>query len=365
MTASFRHRVAMGDPQAPLAHVLRVLDVHGLLDGDRLRGDVQLVSLGDHFDWGPPEVRDDATADGLALLTWLASHPAEQVVLLAGNHDLARVCELSHFADDAAFQEARRLADEAYRLGDVDDARQAQLLGRYPFLPDAECVARDFSCFSVAQRQLVTALLRSRRLRLAHAHQGLLLVHAGVTVDELSALELPADSAEAIARALNAFLDDRVMRWTQGPLSLEPLHQPGDAQRGEGRGALFHRPVDPAYAKPGQLDGPPRRRFDPRRLPHGVPQAIGHVRDGKCRDEMPRWCEPGGQDGPLRSLTITGDAVRYQLGCADDARLLFLDGGMRHVAPEAYQLLDLDRRQPRSKVLMSGTWSDSPKKRPA
>ena len=47
----FRRHVAMGDPQAPFATVLAVLDRHGLLKNDgQLRDDVQLVSMGDHFD---------------------------------------------------------------------------------------------------------------------------------------------------------------------------------------------------------------------------------------------------------------------------------------------------------------------------
>lgn len=351
----FRHHVAMGDPQAPFATVKRVLGARGLLDGDRLRADVQLVSIGDHFDWGPPEARREATDDGFALLSWLASHPADQVVLIAGNHDLARVCELSHFEDDDAFAAARQLADEAYRRGNVDRERQADFLQRYPFVATAESLSRDLSCFSVAQRELVTELLRGRRLRLAHEHRGLLVVHAGVTVDDLAALRIDADTAAGVAHALNGFLDERVARWTGSALDLEPFHQAGDAKRGEGRGALFHRPVDPAHAKPGQLDGPPRRRFDPRRLPAHFPQAVGHVRDKKCREEMPAWCEPGAVDGPLRSLTVEGDVVRYQLGCVTDARLIFIDGGMLQASADAYELLDLDARQPTSKVVISGT----------
>lgn len=345
----------MGDPQAPLATVRAVLAAHGLLDGDRIRSDVQLVSIGDHFDWGPPEARREATDDALALLSWLASHPADQVVLLAGNHDLARVCELALFDDDASFDAARQEADEAYRRGDVDRERQAALLARYPFLPTAELLSRDFSCFSVAQRKLVKELLLARRLRLAHEHRGLLLVHAGVTVDDLALLNGDTSTAAGAARALNTFLDERVARWNGGPLDLEPLHRPGDSRRGEGRGVLFHRPVDPTLAKPGQLDGPPRRRFDPRRLPSHFPQAVGHVRDQKCREEMARWCEPGGVDGPLRSLTVDGERVRYQLGCQADARLYFIDGGMLFAQVNEYELLDLDRRQPMSKLAISGT----------
>ncbi|MCC6334750.1 MAG: metallophosphoesterase [Myxococcales bacterium] len=355
MAGPFRHHVAIGDPQAPFATVRAVLAAHHLLDGERLRGDVLLISIGDHFDWGPPEARREATDDALAMLSWLASHPPDQVVLLAGNHDLARVGELSHFADDSAFDAARQQADLAYRRGNVDRERQAELLERYPFLPTAELLSRDCSCFSVAQRVLVTELLRTRRFRLAHEHQGLLVVHAGVTLDDLALLHGDTSTAAGAAHALNAFLDDRVARWKDGPLDLTPLHQAGDAKRGEGRGVLFHRPVDPKLAKPGQLDGPPRRRFDPRRLPPNFPQAVGHVRDKKCREELAAWCEPGSVDGPIRSLRVEADMVRYQLGCQVDARMYFIDGGMLHARAEDYELFDLDRRQPMSKLVISGT----------
>jgi hypothetical protein len=51
-------------------------------------------------------------------------------------------------------------------------------------------------------------------------------------------------------------------------------------------------------------------------------------------------------DATLRSLTVSGDGVRYEAGCNPDARLYFTDAGMLHVPPESYPLLDLDTRQP-------------------
>ena len=77
MTKTF----VMGDPQAPFAKVLEVLDRHGALAGDRLAGDVTLVSIGDHFDY---DHRDPVTAgeEGLRLLSWLASHDPAQVAIL-------------------------------------------------------------------------------------------------------------------------------------------------------------------------------------------------------------------------------------------------------------------------------------------
>ncbi len=347
----------MGDPQAPFETVRGVLDHHGLLEHGRLRADVQLVSMGDHFDWGPPSDRKRATDDAIALVKWLASHPPEQVIMLAGNHDLARVGELYPFADDAAFEAAWAMAMGAYQDGKPDPEASRRFVERYPHVPDAECLARDFSCYSAAQRELVTGLLRSGRLVLAHAHAGLLLVHAGVTEEDFALVgAVPRDAQEAAA-SLNAFLRQRVQAWKEGPLALTPLHQPGSLTGGVARGVLFHRPAVPS-ADP-QFHGPPRRRFDPRGLPAAFPQAIGHIRDKKCRELLGDWAdaEPA-EDGVLRALQIDGEQVRYARGTPADARLYFLDAGMNHGPAAGYQLFDLDRRellQPTSKVAISGT----------
>jgi hypothetical protein len=342
----FRHHLAIGDPQAPFATVLEVLDRARLLgDHGMLRDDVHLVSIGDHFDFGPVSGRERATADAVALLAWFSAHPPEQLTLLLGNHDLARVGELAHFVDDEAFLAARAKADALYRHGDPDLAAQPAFLEAYPFLPDVESISRDLSCFALEQRRLVEELLRTRRFRLATHHADLLLVHAGVTLDDLAGIGAPTDSARAVAEALNGFLDSRLEAWAGGVLDLAPFHQPGAAKTGSGRGALYHRPTDPAIAAPGDFEGPPRRRFDPRQLPAGFTQVIGHIRDKKCRELMPGWSEPtAAGDGPLRSLAIDGDAVRYVAGVAPGARLIFIDGGLLHTSAERYQLLDLDTR---------------------
>lgn len=338
----------MGDPQAPFSTVLGVLEAHRLLRSDgRLRDDVQLVSMGDHFDWGRPTERAQATADGVKFLSWLAAHPPEQTVIIAGNHDLARVCELAPFTTDEAFELAFAHASAAYRGGDVDEAAERAFLEKYDHVPDAECLARDFSCFSTEQQRLVTELLRTGRLVLAHEHGGLLLVHAGVTSADLALIGATPSTAADAARALNAFLAERVQRWSGGRLELGPLHQPGSATRGVARGALFHRP---AFPRPDpQFDGPPRRRFDPRGLPSAFPQAIGHIRDKKARELLGEWADGAAPvDGPIRSLRIDAGAVRYQSGVLDDARLYFLDCGMSHTRPERYELFDLDARRPLS-----------------
>ncbi len=337
--------VAIGDPQAPLATFLRVLECNGLLgDEGRLRAEVALISMGDHFDWGTPEQREQATAEGTALLSWLAAHPADQAAIVLGNHDLARVGELAGLGDEA-YAVMRSAADAVYKRGQVDEEAQRALLKRWPRLPTAELAARDFSSFSKAQSALVEALLRGRRARLGFEHRGLLLVHAGLTIDELALLGNPRTAAET-ALALDAFLDRGLDSWRDGPLELAPLHLPGNAARGEGRGILYHRPADPSLGQPDLFAGPPRRRFDPRRLP-AFTQAIGHIRDGKCRKLLPGWCvsEPEA-DGPMRSLALDGALPRYGRGAWPDARVLFLDGGMSHAAPEHYQLLDLDSRAP-------------------
>lgn len=319
-------RVAMGDPQAPFETVLAVLRLHRLLDGDRLRDDVQLVSMGDHFDFGPPEHRAAATRDGLRLVEWLASHPPEQVVMLLGNHDLARVGELGPFVTDAEFELAHAHATQVYRQGGDEVAFRQ----RYPNVADAEALARDFSCFSVAQRELVQRLMQSRRFQLAHAHEGLLLVHAGVTRDDFARLGAAPKTAEEAARALNA-------------ADLKLLHRPGSAATQWGSGVFFHRPAFPKDTP--DFAGPFRRRYDPRWLPAEFPQAIGHIRDKKCHELLKPWAldaEP--LDGPIRSLRVNGESVEYARGTFEDARLYLLDGGMLHASPQAYELFDLDTR---------------------
>lgn len=337
-----RH-VAIGDPQASFETFVRILDGHGLLDDEgALASDVHLVSMGDHFDYGKPELRAQATKAGSSILSWLASHPPEQVTILIGNHDLARVCELFPFSDQSfilAHAEARAL----YEAKAPADA----FLKKYPSVPDTECLARDYSCFAASQRDLVTELLRNGRLRLAAHHKGLLLVHAGVTIDDFALAGIDARDAASASEGLNRFLDERLAAWRDGPLQLAPLHQTGTPSTGEGRGVLYHRPCDPSTQPPSRLDGPPRRRFDPRTLPAAFPQAIGHIRDNKCRELMPHWSPPGAAvDGPLRSLVVDADRVSYVVGCRADARLFFTDAGMSHAHPDRYELFDLDARAP-------------------
>lgn len=344
-------RVAVGDPQAPLPVFLEILERHGLLGEDGwLAGDVELVSIGDHFDFGGSAERHRAAADGLAILAWLGAHPPDQVVLIAGNHDLARVGELCDFDDDT-FASVHEQAVLAYRDGDPEPELERALCEAYPSLATAEVAARDFSAFSVAQRELVWALLRARRLRLAYApNDDVVFCHAGVTRDHLTAIGLPAAEharASAVAGALNAALDAAVSSHGAGALSVGGLHRPGAWEGGEGGGMLYHRPANPEVApnRGHDLGDTLGRRFDPRRLPAGLTQVIGHVADAKCRELLGPWArdeEP--RPGALRHLESDGTRVAYRTGVpsgappANTARLVFIDGLMNRTPAAQYAI---------------------------
>ncbi len=343
-------RFAVGDPQAPLSRLQALLGHHGLLGPDgSLAEDVFLISVGDHFDYGAVEQRREAAAEGLQVLAWLASHPPDQVVLIAGNHDLGRVGELAGFSDDA-FEEASDAAAAAYRGGNVDPAAERDVLARWPALPSAEVAARDFAAFNVAQRELVADLLRTQRLRLAYAEGGRLFCHAGVTLNVLESIGLPLGSSpEVIADALNHRLDDAFARWDGGALAVPGVHQPGSAALGEGVGMLYHRPAHPdlevnrGYA----MDGALSRRFDARRIPLGVTQVVGHISDKKCRSLLGPWCDDAApRPGVIRSLVTDGQTVRYRHGHPgplDDAQgaIVFIDGGMNRTPAAEYELFAL------------------------
>lgn len=343
-------RVAVGDPQASLGKFLGVLEQHRLLGADGLlEPDVELVSIGDHFDYGSSAERVGAAQDGLAILSWLASHPPDQVRLIAGNHDLGRVGELADL-DDAAFNLAHERAVAAYRGGDPDRELQRAFCDAHPCFATAEVAARDFAAFCAAQRDLVWALLRARRLRLAHAGDDrLLFCHAGATRDHLAAIDAPehGDAVE-IADALNAALDAAVASHASGGLSVSALHRPGNAAIGEGGGMLYHRPANPdAPANRGHdLHDPLGRRFDPRRLPRGLRQVIGHISDTKCRELLGAWACGESRPGELRHLTTDGARVSYRAGLpdapanAETAELIFIDGLMNRTPVEQYALFE-------------------------
>ncbi len=332
----------MGDPQAPLSKVFAVLDAHALRDGQgRLRDEVHLVSMGDHFDWGGKDAREAAAQDAMALLDWLTSHDPVQVTIILGNHDTSRVGELQAF-DDETFARAQQEADAGYL--EHRAPRSEEAFRRAWNQPSWEIVSRDFSSFRAEQRPRVAQLLRTGRFRLAFEAGGVLLTHAGVTDDELDHLSMPAKErtdAAAVASALNEALDRAVDAWRGEPFEIPGLHVPGHA-REEGKGMLFHR----AALRPEVALPVPRRRFPPSRLPAGLTQGIGHIRDKKCRELLEAMDEPP-TEGPLRTLRVTGDRIRYMRGVdvsdRSAATMIFLDGAMLSADPSHYELLDLDR----------------------
>jgi Calcineurin-like phosphoesterase len=336
---SGRRVVAMGDPQAPFARVMDVLKARSLLAGDKLADDVHLVVMGDYFDYGGPEERASSAEGSARLLAWLVSHAEEQVTLIAGNHDLARVGELAHL-DDATFARAQAEADKGYY--DKAPVRPEQAFKDEFDLPTWEIAARDFCAFRERQRALVADLLSARRMRAAFAPSAhVLMVHAGVTSAQLQAAGAgPAKDARVLANALNRALYAGFDAWRAGTtkkLTLPGLHVPGGAT-GEGTGFFYHRPsLDPTTS--------PGRRFHPRELPVGLTQVVGHIGDKKTRELL--GVDPAGaKDGPLRHLVVRGDSVQYAHGLPaepapktlDVATMIFTDGGMLRAAPAEYEL---------------------------
>ena len=376
MTRTF----VIGDPQGPFSKVLEVLDHHHALDDDKLASDVVLVSIGDHFDY---DLRNPgpASAEGLKILRWLASHDPQQVILLLGNHDASRVMELATLTDEE-FQRARLLAravDAAENNVSTDSladiaaaaaaeqdevaAAKAAYAAAFPELPPHGVVGRDYAAFTSEQRALVMELLLAGRFRLAATGaladgRSVLLTHAGVTSRELDMLGLPgARMPAAIADALQAHLAAAVDRvrddWQRGelaPLSLEPLHVTG-ARGEEGGGLLYHRPSNPAQGdKAWRLDPSRPRRFDPRTLPIGLTQIAGHSGHAKCVAELGPWATPKAKarkHGGIRTLRVDGaGAISYDMGVAppssgDVADLILIDGELRRVAAVDVALLPL------------------------
>jgi hypothetical protein len=345
-----RRAVAIGDPQTTAERFFAVLAHHDLLDDDGvLRADVQLASLGDHFDFNPRHRAPAGQAvDGARILAWLAAHPREQVTIVIGNHDASRVMEFSH-ATDARIAAAR---------GQLD-APAAEFARAFPELPVPGLIAKDYLCFVEAQRAQVERLLLAGRMSLAAtAARGghrRLLVHAGVTMREVDLLGCAVGVA-AIADALQAHLARAVdavrARWIAGEraaLDLGDVHVAGDKGRDdvrlrEGGGLLYHRPADPARM---HHDADRPRRYDPRTLPRGVVQVVGHTNDRKCRRELAPWLAA---DLPayaaVRTLAVgdAADDVVYRAGVIDGVAtgLVLADPDMSHAAVEDIAIVELD-----------------------
>lgn len=232
----------MGDPQTTFAKVLGILEKHDLLGGDGyLREDVGLVSIGDHFDFHAHDGKAMAAVgrDGMDNLRWLAEHPPDQVVIVMGNHDSARVMELA-FETDESFAAARALAAVAL-AEDPPGEKTREFVATYPRIAKPGLADRDFASFSVAQRELVQQLVLAGRMRLAclgyHAGKPVLLTHAGVTNAEVKELGVEP-RAEALAVALEDHLRKAVAgvrcAWESdepAALDLRPLHFAGESGR--------------------------------------------------------------------------------------------------------------------------------------
>lgn len=353
---------AVGDPQSSSARFFGALAAHDLLGADGwLARDVRLVAMGDYFDYHVPE-RAAAQVEGVRILAWLAAHPAEQVTILLGNHDTARVMELAAI-DDERFELAHQRATAIVQLPrEQRAAHTAAFLREFPELATPGYAARDYNAFTTEQRELVRSLLVARRCVLAtveRAHGATaLLTHAGVTTVQLGQLAMPDErEPQRIADALNRLLERAIAdvdsAWRSGqstPLSLAPLHVAGEGGK-EGGGLLYHRPADPD--RPGadpaweQAAHAPRR-FDPRDLPRGLVQIVGHTGHKKASDELPRWRDAAPPSrGGLRTLCVNehGD-VRYTRGItpatANAAVVWMIDPEMHYVpTAEDVALLEL------------------------
>ena len=355
---------AIGDLQTSLVRVLEVLDGAGLLGPDgTLEPDVGLISVGDHFDY--PGADDSVGRQGMRVLRWLAQHPPDQVIILAGNHDLTRVSELAYETDET-FARARALARQilaARRNPALTHSLKLRFVREFPRIPIYNIAARDYVSFSEAQRALVSDLLTHGRMVVACSAQlpggaPLLITHAGVTHRQLAQLGL-ADVRDVtvIADRLNEWFAQAVARvsdrWARGELAaldLRPVHVAGTSGC-VGGGLLYHRP-----AQPGRRGGNDRwefdpvtpRRFDPRTLPLGVVQACGHTGHRKCVKELGDWVADSARAiarGGLRTLRTDGTHVTYEGGVNEpapgEATLYMIDAEIHHVATEQYPLLQL------------------------
>ncbi len=351
---------AIGDPQAPAPRFFAILDHQGLLGDDGwLRPDVALVSLGDHFDF-PNATIEVQRREGCRILGWLAAHAAAQAPILLGNHDLARVTELCE-VDEQTFACANALGRLVYALehavgaGAVTEALTRRFHLSFPAIATPELAARDYASHGTVQRELVVGLLLEGRARLglaASSHGSpLLCVHAGLTTHQLGLLGAPAEPA-ALAAALEAHLAAALGRvrhaWEDGarpPLELAPLHVAGRAGA-EGGGAFYHRP---AFPSSGPTWDPVRpRRFDPRTLPIGLRQGVGHTGHSTAIKRLRAWADEHSDEalGAVRTLRVRGDEVSYTVGSdpigADEAGLWMIDGTMARCSPELYELFPLD-----------------------
>lgn len=353
----------VGDPQTTPSRFFSVLDRFGLLGADGLLAPgIGLVSMGDHFDFsmGAPE----AEPAGREIFAWLVGQgPSTHV--LAGNHDIARVAELA-FESDETYARAKHDAGiirDRHSEGRKDEvhALVEKFFAEHPNLPSPGIVLKDFASFSVGQRAHVERALISRSLRLAmvvelHGTE-VLLTHAGITPREVCMLDVPAEPM-ALAGALEATFSEAIERvapsWLAGDrarLELEPLHVTGRSRK-EGGGLLYHRPArrDREGADPEwELLPESPRRFDPRDLPKGLVQMIGHSGHARTVSSLPGFVAKGAERAsiPLRTLSARGETVRYEEGIVPPtpgaATVYMVDPGFAHEPLESIALCEVDR----------------------
>jgi hypothetical protein len=353
----------VGDPQTTPGRFFSVLDRFGLLGPDGLLAPgVGLVSMGDHFDFsmGAPE----AEPAGREIFAWLVGQGPSTHVLV-GNHDIARVAELA-FESDETYARAKRDAGiirDRHAEGRKDEvhALVERFFAEHPNIPSPGIVLKDFASFSEAQRDHVERALVSRRLRLAMVAElhgtEVLLTHAGITPREVRLLDVPAEPM-ALAGALEATFSRAIERvapfWlakARARLELEPLHVAGRSRK-EGGGLLYHRPArrdrEGAVADWEFAPESPRR-FDPRDLPKGLVQMIGHSGHARTVKSLPGFVAQGAErEGlPLRTLSAFGETVRYQEGILpptpDAATVYMVDPGFAHEPLESIALCEVDR----------------------
>jgi hypothetical protein len=353
-----RRWLAIGDPQTTFERFLGVLRGHDLLDEKgSLRAEVGLVSIGDHFDFQAHDGRSlaDTARDGTNILRWLAAHPPEQVVILLGNHDTSRVMELA-FESDESFAAARALAAQC-KAEDPPAAKNSEFRARFPHIPTPDVAHRDYSAFTVEQRELVEQLLLAGRVRLAclghHHGKPVLLTHASVTNAQVKELGVEP-RAEALALALEARLRTAVAAvrgaWERGELAaldLEPLHFAGQDGR-EGGALLYHR-ASQKGDETGDAAPVARRKFHPRELPRGLVQVQGHCGHHKCREHLAQWLGPSAAllaRGGLRTLTVSDAGIVYDAGIAParegDATVYFIDIEMNWPTLTDFPLFELE-----------------------
>ena len=363
----------MGDPQVPFAHLQQVLEHHHLLNqAGNIADDVHLISVGDHFDYSMENTRE-AAAEGLAILRWLTEQPRSRCTVLLGNHDTVRVMELMQLVSNSDFEQAQVAARALYQkkkdaAGAISPDDEVAFRRSFPTIPTIGYAARDYSAFAVEQRELLMQVLLQERVALAAAvtltdGRAALVTHAGITTRETAMLALDRTATpRVIAAALNAFLRERVdrvrdawMRDERVPLDLAPLAVTSPDQ--ESGGMLFHRPTNPdreGADRAWELFQAAPRRFDPRTLPTGLVQVVGHTGHRKCLQILGSWVTTEAaahKVGGIRTLRVVGDVVHYHIGClpplavgASGADLVMVDGEMRAVPPSEYQLLRVEAK---------------------